>query len=73
MADITAEVNAERAGYQNIGLVVGPSVFLIMLFFSEQQQTMSVERLGELLLLDYGWLLGGQQRPYLSRQQLFCR
>ena len=43
MADITAEVNAERAGYQNIGLVVGPSVFLIMLFFSEQQQTMSVE------------------------------
>ena len=32
-----------RADYQNIGLALGPAIFIIMLLFSQYQQTMSIE------------------------------
>ncbi|MFQ3286945.1 MAG: sodium-dependent dicarboxylate transporter 2/3/5 [Porticoccaceae bacterium] len=36
-------IDSDRAGYQNIGLFIGPAIFLVMLSFSHYQQTMSIE------------------------------
>ena len=37
------KIDSDRAGYQNIGLFIGPAIFLVMLAFSNFQQTMSIE------------------------------
>ena len=37
------KIDSDRAGYQNIGLIIGPTIFLVMLAFSNYQQTMSIE------------------------------
>ena len=37
------KIDSDRAGYQNIGLFLGPAIFLVMLALSNYQQTMSME------------------------------
>ena len=39
------KIDSNRAGYQKIGLFIGPAIFLVMLSFSNYQQAMSIEAL----------------------------
>ena len=58
------KIDSDRAGYQNIGLFIGPAIFLVMLALVIFNKPCPL-KLGERLRWVYGWQFGGPQRRFL--------